>query len=206
MLEHWSVAPLFRAAHWPQGNAIVERHHRSVKKMRKMTGLTLQECVFWHNAMPTGPEWRLPHKWRFAADVLTPFVVAAKSKWVGSNLKNQTSFDPTLRVGDVVYVRPPGARYDPPWKVGWISARNSAFNVSVVGFLLMQIIHVPLIIACLLGPPEYKLLAELKWGSKPLNSVLSFDLDSAAPGKSRQLSRSRQCSIPNPAFKSMLYT
>ena len=51
-LDNWSVRRFFRAAYLPNGNEIVERHHRTIKAMAERGSISPMEAVFWYNMSP----------------------------------------------------------------------------------------------------------------------------------------------------------
>ncbi len=123
----WLVRLVFRCAYRPAGNGIVERNHRTIKRMAARTNGDPLDMVFWYNISPkdkTKPEsvpalslhsyqWRPPDE----EPVVTP---------VSSN-------GGSLAVGDQVYVKPPDARCTSKWPVGTVSRINSSTNVEVHG-------------------------------------------------------------------------
>jgi transposase InsO family protein len=48
----WGVERLFRCAYRAQGNGIVERNHRTIKRMAARTGKDVFEMLFWYNFTP----------------------------------------------------------------------------------------------------------------------------------------------------------
>ena len=48
-LDEWWIRLRFRYAHVPSGNGIIERYHRSIKRITKL------EAVYWHNVTPKDP-------------------------------------------------------------------------------------------------------------------------------------------------------
>jgi len=46
------VQLLFRCAHRPSGNGIVERNHRTVKRMAARSGKDVLDMVYWYNMAP----------------------------------------------------------------------------------------------------------------------------------------------------------
>ena len=68
----WGVKTVFRAAHRPSGNGIVERNHRTIKQIAARGAMSVARALFWYNATAkskgrrspaeglTGARWRLP--------------------------------------------------------------------------------------------------------------------------------------------------
>ena len=50
----WHVSLAFRCACRPSGNGIVERNHRTVKRMCARLQKSVDYCVFWYNVTPQG--------------------------------------------------------------------------------------------------------------------------------------------------------
>lgn len=50
--KRWSIRMLFRCAHYPEGNGIAERSHRTVKRIAARSGCSVEEAVYWHNISP----------------------------------------------------------------------------------------------------------------------------------------------------------
>ena len=51
-LDEWRVQLRFRCAYVPSGNCIVERCHRSVKRIADRKRCTIPEAVYWYNVTP----------------------------------------------------------------------------------------------------------------------------------------------------------
>lgn len=126
LCEEWSVRQIFRAAHRPSGNGIVERHHRTVKAAAARGRLEPEDVVFWYNALPmvgvdsaTIPaEQTYTYSWRI------PRSFSARTEQ--SNRLTQ------FAVGDEVVVKPANARCTSRWRPG-IVTRVTASNVEVDG-------------------------------------------------------------------------
>ena len=52
LLDKWGVMPLYRAAFKPSGNGIVERNHRTIKRMAARSNSDTSDMVFWYNICP----------------------------------------------------------------------------------------------------------------------------------------------------------
>ena len=48
----WGVSLRFRCAYVPAGNGIIERCHRSIKRIAARTRCSVQEAVYWYNVVP----------------------------------------------------------------------------------------------------------------------------------------------------------
>ena len=51
-IEHWGVWMRFRCAYVPAGNGIVERSHRTIKRIATRTQCLVMEAVYWYNVTP----------------------------------------------------------------------------------------------------------------------------------------------------------
>ena len=50
--DDWGIAMRFRAAYAPGSNGIVERNHRTIKRIAERGGPTPVEATFWYNVTP----------------------------------------------------------------------------------------------------------------------------------------------------------
>ena len=127
LLTEWGIGLRFRAAYAPSGNGIVERNHRTIKRVVARGGITPEEAVFWYNATPRQDidhdsvpaarlfkyTWRLPYKPAVQpGDTCTPC---------------------RFHVGDEVWVKPHPPICDRPWVRGVITGIQSAHTVCVDG-------------------------------------------------------------------------
>ena len=122
----WNVRRHFRAAYRPSGNGLIERHHRTVKRMAARSGASPLHMVFWYNLAPREGQEKssvpssalYTYSWRHPAvyvDVL-------------SDEKSES-----LQVGDTVWVKPPSAKCTSRWKKGRVTGSTSRNNVTVDG-------------------------------------------------------------------------
>ena len=120
----WNVNMFFRAAYRASGNGIVERNHRTVKRIAERGGIDPRMAVFWYNSTPRQGQnvESVPHlaiyryEWRHPDSVVEPL-----------NLGQPAS----IRIGDEVWVKPPDKRCTSLWKKGVVTNINSSNNVSV---------------------------------------------------------------------------
>ena len=126
--EFWAVRLAFRCAYKPSGNGIVERNHRTIKRMSARSGRSVEYSVFWYNVTPHCDQRIIPsrklisYKWR------NPFLERSTGmKTVDEHERASSEFV----VGDEVWVKPPGARCTTPWKPGVVTGVNSKYNVEI---------------------------------------------------------------------------
>ena len=130
LLSKWQVRPVYRAAYRPAGNGIVERNHRTIKRMAARTSGDPLTMVYWYNSTPkdgidaqTVPANQVnAYKWR---------VVTCSIDRDGSN--RVQSVGGNFVQGDKVYVKPPVARCISEWLIGTVTDVQSATNVEVNG-------------------------------------------------------------------------
>ena len=137
LCNKWAVNRLFRAAYKPRGNGIVERNHRTVKRVKARRGGTVEEAVRVYNRTPRGPLYAVPAEVMFGRSVTNPIVRKARVSEdypgrVGEN-GNTSEGSRQYREGDRVVVKPPNARCDTRWSGGTVTKVNSPWNVDVNG-------------------------------------------------------------------------
>lgn len=49
LLKRWNVEHAFSCAYRASGNGIIERHHRTIKRMMAQSGGSAQEMLYWYN-------------------------------------------------------------------------------------------------------------------------------------------------------------
>jgi len=127
LCETWGVAVLFRCAYRPSGNAMVERHHRTVKRMAARSGRNILDMVFWYNLAPetdgdaeSAPcrqlhtyAWKSP-LWKSPPDSASPSTAG-------------------YVVGQRVFVKPPGARCTTEWPQGTVTSVGPGVGVEIDG-------------------------------------------------------------------------
>ena len=124
----WHVSLTFRCAYRPSGNGIVERNHRTVKRMCARLQKSVDYCVFWYNVTPHGEQRIVPssrlhrHEWR------NPFLQLNDLQ-----CESNACHDSVVTEGDRVWVKPPGARCTSQWDRGVVTKINSRHNVEVNG-------------------------------------------------------------------------
>lgn len=130
LCKKWSVYLKYRCAYRAGGNAIVERNHRTIKRMAARTGADVRDMAFYYNLSPCveadqksvpsrsvfSYEWRHPRRWRCVID-----------SRCANKLDNQ------YRVGMRVFVKPGSARCTTPWPSGVVTQVRDSLTVEVDG-------------------------------------------------------------------------
>ena len=127
LLDRWSVLPVYRCAFRPECNGVVERCHRTIKRMAARSNADPLDMVFWFNSTPKegSRESSVPalqlhsYSWR-------TLPVRAAKKEVGD-------FNSDFVIGSRVFVKPMSARCHSRWPVGRVTAINSRTNMDVNG-------------------------------------------------------------------------
>ena len=124
LLRKWGVEHVFSCAYRASGNGIIERHHRTIKRMMARSGGGVQEMLYWYNFSPK-------------ADGLVPaqgvymYDSNGSPDTTGNSFKSRdTSLNP-YKAGDIVYVKPRNFRCTTPWKIGTVTALVSNTAVKV---------------------------------------------------------------------------
>lgn len=124
-LSHWGVVHMFSCAYRPTGNGIVERHHRTIKRMCARTGKPPAEMLLWYNNSPNDRDV-----------VPSESVLSYSCRYPGYvDADNPASDAPVNRfkVGDEVFVRPHDARCTTTWPRKVVSGIVSSTSVEVDG-------------------------------------------------------------------------
>lgn len=126
-MDKWNVNHVFSCAYRAKGNGIVERHHRTIKRMVARTGSSVQEMVYWYNfSAKTDGSTPADSVYRYGGQSLPE--VTGKS----FRKQRDTQLNP-FSVGDQVYVKPPNARCTSSWSIGEVTAIISNTAVKVGG-------------------------------------------------------------------------
>lgn len=127
MCQRWGVQIRYRAAYRASGNGVVERHHRTIKRMAARAGMSVLEAAFYYNFLPregtnaaSCPYRRIfRYRRRCPLQSTKPAKVTAKK--------------PLFNTGERVVVKPPGARCTTPWRVGTVTSISTDGIVEVDG-------------------------------------------------------------------------
>ena len=128
LLDSWCVKATFRCAYRPSGNSIVERNHRTIKRMAARTNGDPLDMVFYYNSTPkvgtreeTVPSAGLHrYEWRM------PGISATRSL-------RDSELDRRFACGEEVYVKPPAARCTSLWPKGRVTDQLTSRSVEVNG-------------------------------------------------------------------------
>ena len=113
LLYQWDVRADFSCAYRPQGNAVIERAHRTVKRTAARTGRSIEEACFWVNNT-RGTKKASPYELMFGAQARKPGVtnkrelIERPQKLMPSKVANdhyQRLDRNPFSVGDLVYLK-----------------------------------------------------------------------------------------------------
>jgi hypothetical protein len=128
LCDDWGVRTDFRCVDKPSGNGIVERNHRTIKRMARRSGISIAEMVYWYNfAQKDGIEetsapssgiyvnqWRCPGMMEECQD----------------DIKNESMWP----VGTMVFVKPAESRSTTKWVHGEVTGGgHTAASIEVDG-------------------------------------------------------------------------
>jgi transposase InsO family protein len=123
-LAEWGVEQVFSSAYRHSGNGIVERNHRTIKRVVARSGKSVEEAVYWYNNSPRS-NGVVPAE---AVYRYTPQIYGEK----GADGRD-IPICPRFSVGDMVYVRPSSAKCTSVWKPGRVTKVVSDQTVEVNG-------------------------------------------------------------------------
>jgi len=125
--DEWGISLRFRAAYAPSGNGIVERNHRTIKRIAERGQISPEEATFWYNATPRKEteDSSVPSRSLFRYRWRVPFDVNQQS----SGEEAGCSFS----VGDEVWVKPNPPSCTSQWALGRVTSVVSEHTVCVNG-------------------------------------------------------------------------
>ena len=124
----WNVRLRFRCAYVPAGNGIVERCHRSVKRIAARKSCSVQEAVYWYNLAPLDDLSAT----LAPANQIHRYEVRVRGVDVCSGSGVSVACCP-FSVGDAVWVKPPDARCTTQFSCGRVTGVVSDCAVEVDG-------------------------------------------------------------------------
>ena len=128
LLDKWHIQGIYRCAYRAEGNGVVERNHRTIKRMAARSNNSVLDMVHWYNTTP-----------KYGTNSCTaPASMTYKySLRVPTSSKESTiaieDVDNRYKIGDEVFVKPPVSRCTTPWGKGVVTEINSDNNVEVNG-------------------------------------------------------------------------
>ena len=123
LCQNWGIKLESSCAYRPQGNGIIERVHRQIKRAVGRTRRSVQECVFWYNNsinkdnfepyhMASGLKSKKPGVCHSRVNMERPVKV---SSMTGSGSKHSALDKNPIIVDDKVFLRDPRGRCNIPW-------------------------------------------------------------------------------------------
>ncbi|XP_067932922.1 uncharacterized protein [Watersipora subatra] len=122
LLDKWVVNHIYSCAYRASGNGVIERNHRTIKRMLARSGGTLNDKLYWYNNS-------------INADGVVPFRRLfydnpQKQETTRISAKRDISLN-LYKVGDQVYVKPGNAKCTSVWKTGKVTSLVSNTAVKV---------------------------------------------------------------------------
>ena len=118
----WKVNTIFRCVNKPSGNGIVERNHRTVKRMASRSGRPILEMVFWYNFAPKDG----------THEISTPSSGIYSYKWRCPEMVDDNKVgaedEGAVPVGTKLFVKPPDARCTSRWSSGEVTGKGQTSN------------------------------------------------------------------------------
>ena len=125
LLKRWEIEQNLSCAYRPQGNGIIERSHRTVKRSVARSSCSVAEAVFWLNNSRTSSAFS-PFELLFSMQCKKPGICNTGTMLNRSELPNYSPVDPAnssysdiesnpFIVGDQVYLRPNDGKCDKKW-------------------------------------------------------------------------------------------
>ena len=124
-VKGWGIAHKFSCAYRPAGNGIVERNHRTIKRMVARSGRSVEDMLFWYNQSPN-VHGVVP------ADAVYSYTTALPHRGSVPLLEKETT-NTEYKVGDIVYVKPKNARCIDEWEKAEVTGIVSEVVVEVNG-------------------------------------------------------------------------
>ena len=135
-LEKWNIEPIYRCANRPEGNGIVERHHRTIKRMAKRSGSEISHIVYWYNNTPN-KSGKIPYQMYFNRLSRLPYEEVKEKQ---SSDDNERRMD--FAIGEEVFLKTPNARCTDVWKTGVVTGLPKNPSTLEVNGMPYHISHV----------------------------------------------------------------
>jgi transposase InsO family protein len=120
-LKDWDVKQILSCSYRPEGNSVVERVHRTIKRIVKRSGKPVSQAVFWLNNTK-GVSKASPYELLFSASPRKPGIKDNRVDIIRPKLESSNSSDTyadiernPFSVGDKVYLRTPTGKCDDLW-------------------------------------------------------------------------------------------
>ena len=126
-ISKWGCSLRFRCAYVPEGNSIVERVHRSIKRIAARTQCDVREAVYLYNITP------LDDVNEITAPINAVHQYSARIKGVDEIEKQDTGSNDRYKVGDEVWVKGPQNRCYKRFRCGRVTKLISPQAVEVDG-------------------------------------------------------------------------
>jgi len=125
--DEWGIRLRFRAAYAPSGNGIVERNHRTIKRIAARGEITPEVATFWYNVTPRqdGKEQSVPSRRLYRYSWRVPYDVHVQTE-----LHDVSDH---FMVGDEVWVKPAVPSCTKQWALGKVTRVVSQHVVAVDG-------------------------------------------------------------------------
>lgn len=123
--ERWKIQLIFRCAYRPSCNGIIERHHRTVKRMAARCGRPVLEIILYYNIAPSSISGKPPCQQLFNYHWRYPLRYCSDQEIVSNN---------TFKIGESVYVKPPNVTCTEEWQVGTVTGSGTARKIEVDGY------------------------------------------------------------------------
>lgn len=114
LLRKWKVQHTFSCAYRASGNGIVERNHRTVKRMVARSGGRVEEMLYYYNSTPNASK-------SVPMESIYQYSQRGGPDVAGNSARSRSTHLNPFRKGDVVFVRPPGARCTSVWGRGKVT-------------------------------------------------------------------------------------
>jgi len=127
-LHKWSIRAHYRNAYRPAGNGIVERIHRTVKRIAARTGCSILMATYWYNVSPKSKT----DSESVPANQL--FTYSWRCVNIDPNQGSRPeSVNGPFEVGNSVYVKPADAHCTSVWRIGTVTGCQQGLSVEVDG-------------------------------------------------------------------------